>query len=302
MKSVLEFKPVIKESMAEIMPYLQLEKERTCDFSYGGVLMWAPLYNYCYTINNNTLFMRGNHPDDASVATFTFPLGSLPLEQAVQLLKDYCEENDLNLIFSAVPEMAKDRLMEIGAKSALLQPKYGDYIYDAQMLAYLKGKKMSKKRNHVNQFINNYPDWKFEPLHVSHIPRIRETISKDINQEAAQTEEARLERELASRYLDDFEEGNHQMAGGVLIVGDKIVAYTIGDIKDDTLYVHIEKGERCVAGSFEMINKQFAQYVLSLHPEVKYINREDDAGDDGLKAAKQSYHPLKILEKYQVAF
>ena len=31
---------------------------------------------------------------------------------------------------------------------------------------------------------------------------------------------------------------------------------------------------------------------------VKFINREDDAGDEGLKKSKQSYHPVKMAKKY----
>ncbi len=38
------------------------------------------------------------------------------------------------------------------------------------------------------------------------------------------------------------------------------------------------------------------------YPEIRFINREDDAGDIGLRMAKESYHPIEILKKYNVSF
>ena len=51
-----------------------------------------------------------------------------------------------------------------------------------------------------------------------------------------------------------------------------------------------------------MINKVFAEEMMRKHPEIEYINREDDSGDEGLRKAKQSYHPIEVLTKYNVIF
>ena len=76
----------------------------------------------------------------------------------------------------------------------------------------------------------------------------------------------------------------------------RTVGFSIGDIKGDTLYVHIEKATRNTNGSYEAVNKAFASRMLELHPELVYVNREDDGGDEGLRQAKRSYHPIEVLK------
>ena len=98
-----------------------------------------------------------------------------------------------------------------------------------------------------------------------------------------------------------MQKGDAVLKGGILYSSPgEVCAITIGDIKDDTLFVHIEKGEKHINGSYEKINKEFASRMLKLYPEIKYINREDDSGDPGLRHAKESYHPLGLLRKYNV--
>lgn len=83
---------------------------------------------------------------------------------------------------------------------------------------------------------------------------------------------------------------------------DGIVAFTIGEVLNDTLHVHIEKMNHEIPGAGETINKLFAEMMLSRHPEIIYINRQEDVGDPSLRYAKESYHPITLLNKYNVTF
>ena len=78
------------------------------------------------------------------------------------------------------------------------------------------------------------------------------------------------------------------------------MAFTAGETVGDTLILHIEKMRHDISGAGEAINKLFAERMLSAHPEIVYINREDDSGDPGLRYAKESYHPEFKLRKYNV--
>lgn len=299
--SPLSFHPVDHESMALIWHYLKQEKSRTTDFSYGGLLMWVDYFNYRYCVVNDTLFIKGLVEDDRTKAAYSLPVGKMSLEESIELLKLHCQSKGWQLELSAVPESAVETLMSCGATQVQELTNWGDYIYSAESLATLSGKKMSKKRNRFNKFEAENPGWSLSPLTPDNV-EIALQILDQIESTSDFSETAHSERELTRKVLNYIKEGDNVLEGAILHNGEIPCAFTIGDVKEDTLFIHIEKALREIPGSFEAVNKSFAEMILGRHPEVKYINREDDAGDPGLRIAKESYHPLEILKKYNVVF
>lgn len=295
------FKRITPESMPEIWKYLLMENGRTTDFSYGGILMWVDIFNYEYAIYNDTLFIKGVVESDLTKPAFSMPIGKMTLKESVELLLEYCMENCISLEFSAIPEYALQEFTELNPRVVEELKDWGDYLYDADMLAYLKGKKMGKKRNHVNQFECRNENWSAEKLTPDNAHLAMEFMDV-FDLEGDSTETAVAERELSRKIIRQIENGDSHLEGMLLYVDGKVCAYTIGDIKGDTLFVHVEKATRTVNGSYEMINHLFAKAMKEQHPEIEYINREDDAGDIGLRMAKESYHPVEILKKYNIIF
>ena len=299
---MLEFKKITHKDMPLIWKYLEMEKGRTTDFSYAGLCMWVDLFKYEFAVYKDTLFIKGVVENDRSLPAFSLPVGFLPLEESIEVLKQYCSEQGIRLELSAVPEYALEELNTLSPVKVELLEDWSDYLYDAQMLASLKGKKMSKKRNHVNNFILHNPEWSFQPLDATNSEEALKFMDV-YESEADETFMAREESRLSRLMIRMLEEGDPVMHGGVLYSRPgNICALTIGDVKGDTLYVHIEKATKSINGTYEMINKEFASHVLEVHPEVKFINREDDSGDEGLRRAKESYHPVDLLKKYNVIF
>ncbi len=59
-----------------------------------------------------------------------------------------------------------------------------------------------------------------------------------------------------------------------------------------------EKAFPDVNGAYAMINREFSRMIAEKYPEVRFLNREDDMGSEGLRRAKESYQPTVLLEKY----
>ena len=85
--------------------------------------------------------------------------------------------------------------------------------------------------------------------------------------------------------------------GLMLYKNGTLVAYSYGEpINRDTFCVHVEKADSEVRGAYQMINREFAREYCT---DYKLINREDDAGDEGLRRAKLSYYPTQAGRKFR---
>lgn len=168
-----------------------------------------------------------------------------------------------------------------------------DYLYNREDLATLAGRKLHKKRNLVNAFINNY--------NYSEIP-----ITPRIKNEAFWL----LEEWKKTRSEDDLGDYNAakealercqelELKGYMVYVDGKPAAYTLGEslAKGKMFVVHFEKAINHYKGIYQFINKAFAS-ILPKH--YSHINREQDLGDEGLRQAKMTYRPSGFVKKYKV--
>ena len=76
----------------------------------------------------------------------------------------------------------------------------------------------------------------------------------------------------------------------------------IGEILFDTLYIHINKADKKYEGIYEFMNRVFILETVKNYPFLKYANMEEDVGDEGLRKSKLSYHPIVLLNKYNLNF
>ncbi len=294
----LRFHKMDYNAVATISPLLARSHSRTCDYTIAGMIMWAHYFNYEYAIVDNTLFVKGVEENDRTTPAFSIPIGEMPLSDAAALLKEYCMAENIPLVFSTVPEDRVEELRQLGECRIEELTDWADYLYNARDLATLSGNRYSKKRNHVNRFPRDPPGASLVDLTPDMVPRIKtflDTLPPDEEHVTAQ-----IERNEVMRLLDHWD--SLPMDGAALMTPDRgIVAFAIGEVIADTLYVHIEKMLHDINGAGETINKEFAAMMLDRYG-VTFINREEDAGDEGLRRAKESYHPLMMLRKYNVAF
>lgn len=294
----LVFKPITLDSLSEIAPYLPQQNYRTCDFSIGGIYMWVDYFGYEYAICHDTLFIRGGEEDHLQNTAFAVPVGALDLKESIPLLGAYCRQHGQPLILSAVPEPAAQTIAGLYGCPVTELPDWGDYLYRASDLATLVGHRFNKKRNRVNKFKSTYPDFQYEPVTAQNLPELKDFFDRYMQAYHKDSELFAYEESKVAQVLHEYD--RLPFEGGLLRVGGEIAAFSVGEVVNDTLIVHIEKARKDIVGAYEAINYFYSAQMAETHPEVQYINREDDAGDPGLREAKLSYNPETILKKYNI--
>lgn len=175
-----------------------------------------------------------------------------------------------------------------------------EYLYSVPELIALKGSKFSHKRNRVRTFSMNY-EWDYCPMLPEDFPAVLEFQERW----RAQRDRTMDDSEAASLYDEDLairaaleRWEDFPLLGGVLKVEDEIVAYTIAEELDaQTLDIRFEKALGEYAGSYQAINQMFLKNQGSGYA---WVNREEDMGEPGLRAAKESYCPARMLRKFRI--
>ena len=170
-----------------------------------------------------------------------------------------------------------------------------EYVYAIDDLADLKGKKYQPKRNHINRFLSEYPDAVIRPLDESTLPDAKNLADRWYQRRTSE-EDAGMELVALNRAFANWQALG--MEGLVLYVGDQVVAMTMGSfLGEDTVDVHFEKADLDYNGAYAVINRAFARHIREKYPQVKFLNREEDMGLEGLRKAKLSYYPHHMVEK-----
>lgn len=291
---MLEFQTLRLEHLSQLRNFFDYSGSRICDTTPGTVFMWRDMYHTEFCVYEGSLYFKVDYPGLGP--TFTLPLGGGRTEQ-FRNIAEYCCKHNLSLSFYPVPRDELDRLQEYFPNTAALSNRDGaDYLYRAEDLQFFRGKKLSGQRNHVNRFLKTYGNWNFKQMEPGDIPAVLAFLR---DYAAEREKNAASFHEDLSKTVEVLENFHvYDMVGGILSVEGQIIGFSLGEVVGDTLFTHIEKANRDYFGCYQMLVAQFAQRFAG--GTVAFINREDDAGDLGLRTSKLSYHPVSLIEKFTV--
>lgn len=293
---MLPFHPLSLADKSFIDEIAAAENSRSADFVFGNMFLWDGKYRQSVCRFGDRLLVRaaGEH-----VPIYPFPIGSGELAPAIAALVEHTRSEGYTLVLRGVENRHRELLEQLfpGKFTFIHDRDYDDYIYSAEKLASLSGKKLHAKRNYVNRFEASHSDWHFEPLAPEHFPLCIELLDEWSGGVSEGSHLVYDERQAIELAMENFKALG--LMGGALFVNGSLAAFTMGEaISSDTFNVHFEKARGDIEGAYPMINREFVRHVLRELPRISYVNREDDMGLENLRKSKLSYRPEMILEKY----
>ncbi len=293
---MIPFKPVELADKAAIEAYTLKSECRNCDMSFANIFSWRHFHQSAWAVVEGFLVIRFLI-DGRERVGYMQPIGEGDFFPILPLLAEDAHRNfGQRLRLYGLCREGRRTITDRGTGDFAFDDdrSLSDYIYLAEDLRSLAGRKYQPKRNHLNRFTSRY-NYRYEPLAPKHFAECLrlEAAWRATRTSSGDSEAMRHEERALREAFDHWAELD--LRGGVLYVEEQLVAFTYGSaINYDTFDCHIEKADTRFEGVFAAINKLF---VESLPAQFTYVNREEDMGLEGLRRSKLSYYPVILWPK-----
>ncbi|MEI6749426.1 MAG: phosphatidylglycerol lysyltransferase domain-containing protein [Bacteroidota bacterium] len=295
----IAFKQVTIDDKEAIEFYLNKDSSIClCAFTFCSLVSWEKLYHYQWAVVDNTLLFKFTTVEDGQEHLLK-PFGEFPFSLQENIIR-YAQSLDYKLtIFGASDEFMEHHATFAAHFDLVKIREFDNYLYLAENLALLKGRDYQSKRNLINQFETNNP-WTSEPISADNIAYCHQLLNTIYSSDDLNTD-FYLGYEVKAL---DFVLAHFALLGeeGLLIRADgRPVAFSIYErLNASTYVVHFEKALKEYKGLYQLVNRETAKHIVS--KGIRYINREEDLGIEGLRKSKLSYHPVELSPSHALVF
>ena len=294
----MNFKTLTLNDIVEMQPYFERCNWRLSDYSAAFKYMWQKHFSLDFAYVADCVVFR-EYYQGRTYFHFPMELNEGDSERAIDAIEAYCRERNIRIHYTCVPREKMNVMIErYGMEMRVTNHRrWRDYLYNAGDFVNYVGKKFSGQRNHVNKFKKLYPQYRYISLCGDDCARMCEFLKRfESRQLAKGTVMAKEELEgvyALLPHIDDF-----KLKVGALEIDGQIIALSIGEKCGEQLIIHVEKALTDYEGAYPTMAQEFAK--ANAVDGIKYINREDDSGDAGLRKSKLQYNPVRLVDKYDI--
>jgi len=286
------FKSIELADKKEITQYLQCFNTELCDYNFFNLYCWGKVFDVRWQRYKDNLIFYNSKID-----YILMPCKAADIKFLLEISDTFLAANKSGNFILADADFVDDNNQILSQYFELmLDEEYTDYVYFTEKLVSLKGKKLHKKKNLISQFLRTYPNYSIKKLTSDYYSACFELaerwcLNKDCEKSGFSHEKSALANAFNAADILNFD-------GLLIFIDDNIVAFSIfSEQTPEMATVHFEKFDTTIKGSGQIINFETAKYLVD---KYKYLNREQDMGLEGLRQAKRSYDPDRLLITYRL--
>ncbi len=300
MRIILNFKCLSLEDKEIIEKFVDKNKLESYEYLFSSLYMWRKLNNVKYAVLDDVLIIEKNEVGKGTFYTQLFGYNKDNLTSIIdELIKRNSNFTDRDFLFGDVDEEFMEDLKKYTdfKIEAVEDIDDWEYIYNTKDLIELKGKKYHGKKNHVNSFLKNYT-YGIKTIDDENVKKDCMDLLHKWHDEVAVTVDKEMIMEIDA-IRDLFGELHFFDLNSFAVYVDGVLAgFAVGErVNNNMAVIHVERGELSYKGIYAFLNKQF---LVDSFSDTEFVNRQEDTGNAGLRKAKQSYHPAKMVKKYLV--
>jgi hypothetical protein len=226
---------------------------------------------------------------------FLPPVCTCDAKSAARAMLEYAQAAGFEPAIERVPEPMAMDLAQAGFKVEEDRANW-DYVYRVSDLALLEGRHYDGKRNFIRQVLASH-QCEYRKITADNVSACLALETSWCNLRHCELDPGlEAEQRAIAVCFENWE--RFSLIGGAIVVDGMIQAFAIGErLNPSTAVVHFEKANPELRGMYQLINQWFCQNELS---EFAYVNREQDLGIEGLRKAKESYHPHHMVRKFTI--
>lgn len=297
--NIIDFKEITNADKPVFDRFFHARYYENSHFNFTNFYMWRIPYNIKWCEADGVLYLTAEWQGKFMALQ---PFGpDEKLHAAIGEILSFCERENKSFYMNGIEKNFAAVLENYeGAEFEITEDRNNfDYVYLAENLIKLAGRKYHSKKNHLNAFRKNYPDAEYLPITEDIITLCKLELNNWYKQRIADEADDPFiahERAAIIEVLNNFTDFG--LKGGAIKLDERIIAFTFGEqLNDDTAVIHVEKADPDLRGAYPAINQGFVEKEWA---DMTYINREEDMGIEGLRKAKESYKPIKLIEKFNV--
>ncbi len=297
---IINFKCLTLEDNETINKFIDKNSIESYEYLFSSLYMWRKLNSVKYAIAEDTLIIEKNEEGKGTFYAKPFNYKKENLINLIEKLKERNENfTDRDYFFGDVDQEFINDLKEYTDYKIEVKEDIDDfeYVYRTEDLIELRGKKYHGKKNHVNTFEKTY-DYEIKDITDENVVKDCLELLHRWHEEVLKTVDKEMCMEIDA-IKDIFIELQHLNLESIAVYVDgKLAGFSVGErVNDKLAVIHVERGELEYKGVYAFINRKFLMECFS---DLEFVNRQEDTGNSGLRKAKKSYHPVKMVKKYLV--